>query len=428
MKQNPLLKTRSWIAAVLVTFAVSEQLACSQHAKTDRQDKSGPTTQALATTQPTSRPIDPITARIRDEGLNHSHVMDTLDYLCNVIGQRLTGSPSCKRANDWTRQTLESWGLQNAHLESWGPFGRGWEVKRFSLQVIEPYAIVLNAYPKAWSPGFEQPFEAPVIVVDATKESELEPFKGKLKGAVVLLGKPRDLQPRFEPLASRMQDSELARLAETRPGTSVLMGQARAGTASERRAQFAASGALGERLLNRPAGSTQASTTGPATGPSSRPGRLGGGNRRGFDPFASRALKFVADEGASLVITASTQGDGGTIFVASASVPGDPGTGGAGGPTTSTTTPTPLAASTTSPSTGPTTLAAATTSPTTGPTTRPRVWATDAPPIPAQVTLAVEDYNRLARMSKQGQTLKMAVDFQARFYDTDPMCYNTIAE
>ena len=67
---------------------------------------------------------DPI-ARIRDEGLNHSQVMDTLSYLTDVIGARLTASPNLKRANEWTKDKLQSWGLTNAHLESWGPFGRG---------------------------------------------------------------------------------------------------------------------------------------------------------------------------------------------------------------------------------------------------------------------------------------------------------------
>src|SRR5689334_10578652 len=87
---------------------------------------------------------DPI-ARIRNEGLNHSQVMQTLSYLTDVIGPRLTGSPSAKRANEWTRDTLTKWGLQNAHLEPWGPFGRGWELERFSAQVVEPQDIPLIA-------------------------------------------------------------------------------------------------------------------------------------------------------------------------------------------------------------------------------------------------------------------------------------------
>src|SRR4029079_4046531 len=90
-------------------------------------------------------------ARIRDEGLNRSQLMQTLSYLTDVIGPRLTGSPNLKRANEWTRSRLAAWGLQNAHLESWGPFGVGWSLRRFSAQVVEPQCIPLIAFPKAWS-------------------------------------------------------------------------------------------------------------------------------------------------------------------------------------------------------------------------------------------------------------------------------------
>jgi len=92
--------------------------------------------------------------------MNRSQVMQTLAYLSDVIGPRLTASPNMKRANEWTRDQLTKWGLQNAHLEPWGPFGRGWSLKRFSAQVVEPQAIPLIAYPKAWSPGFASPITA----------------------------------------------------------------------------------------------------------------------------------------------------------------------------------------------------------------------------------------------------------------------------
>src|SRR5436853_357784 len=81
-------------------------------------------------------------------GLEHSKVMETLGYLTEVIGPRLTGSPNLRRANDWTRDKLSSWGLANAHLEAWGPFGRGWTLQRFSMQVIEPQCIPLIGAPK----------------------------------------------------------------------------------------------------------------------------------------------------------------------------------------------------------------------------------------------------------------------------------------
>src|SRR6184192_689134 len=112
------------------------------------------------TQQPQLDPNDPI-AKIRDEGLNRSQAMQTLSYLSDVIGPRLTASPNAKRANEWTRDTLGKWGLQNAHLEAWGPFGRGWTLKHFSAQVVAPQDIPLIAYPKAWSPGVKVMPEMP---------------------------------------------------------------------------------------------------------------------------------------------------------------------------------------------------------------------------------------------------------------------------
>src|SRR5690349_10674543 len=80
-------------------------------------------------------------AQIIEEGMKHSEAMTNLSYLCDVIGPRLTGSPNLKRANEWTRDKLASWGLTNAHLEPWGPFGRGWTLQKFSAQLVEPQTI-----------------------------------------------------------------------------------------------------------------------------------------------------------------------------------------------------------------------------------------------------------------------------------------------
>src|ERR1044072_7810130 len=137
------------------------------------------------TQAPAPDPNDPI-QRIKDEGTNRSQVMQTLSYLSDVIGPRLPASPGMKRANEWTRDQLTKWGLQNAHLEAWGPFGRGWTLKRFSAQVTEPTAIPLIAYPKAWSPGLSAPLTADVVYFDAKTEADLEKYKGKLNGKIVL--------------------------------------------------------------------------------------------------------------------------------------------------------------------------------------------------------------------------------------------------
>src|SRR4051812_37042697 len=61
---------------------------------------------------------DEVLAKIKDEGMNRSQVMQTLSYLTDVIGARLTGSQQLRRANEWTRDTMTKWGMQNAHLEA----------------------------------------------------------------------------------------------------------------------------------------------------------------------------------------------------------------------------------------------------------------------------------------------------------------------
>jgi len=233
-------------------------------------------TQTTPQTAPAVDPNDPV-QRIKDEGMNRSQVMQTLSYLSDVIGPRLTASPGMKRANEWTRDQLTRWGLQNAHLESWGPFGRGWTLKRFSAQVTEPIAIPLIAYPKAWSPGFEAPLTSDVVYVDAKTEADLEKFKGKLNGKIVLTNAMRDVPAHFDSQGTRLNEKELLALAD----------------APEPRPTGG-----GPRNFNNSA------------------------FRTAFE-FANAKLKFFQAEGAALLIDPS-RGDGGTIFVQSAQVPTPP--------------------------------------------------------------------------------------------------------
>src|SRR5689334_9762295 len=162
---------------------------------------------------PAVDPNDPI-QRIKDEGMNRSQVMQTLSYLSDVIGPRLTASPGMKRANEWTRDQLTKWGLQNAHLEAWGPFGRGWSLQRFSAQVTEPTAFPVIAYPKAWSPGLSAPLTSDVVYVDAKTEADLEQFKGKLNGKIVLTAPLREVAAHFETLGTRLNEKDLLTLAD----------------------------------------------------------------------------------------------------------------------------------------------------------------------------------------------------------------------
>ena len=90
--------------------------------------------------------------KIKDEGLNRSQVMDSLSYLTDVFGPRLTGSPQIKAAAEWTKKKLMEWELTNVNLETWGPFGRGWANEKFTARAISGAgSFPLIAYPKAWT-------------------------------------------------------------------------------------------------------------------------------------------------------------------------------------------------------------------------------------------------------------------------------------
>src|SRR5512139_800204 len=131
--------------------------------------------------------------RIRDEGFRHSQVMETAAQLTDVHGPRLTGSPQYKKAADWARQQLETWGLADAHLESW-PFGRGWSFERCSAHVVSPMSFPLVALPKAWTAGTSGPVRGKVMRVKAESEADVEALKGKIAGMVLWVGQPRELK------------------------------------------------------------------------------------------------------------------------------------------------------------------------------------------------------------------------------------------
>ena len=152
--------------------------------------------------------------RIREEGFHHSKVMEIASGLTDFIGPRLTGSPNMKRANEWTRDKLTEFGLSNAHLEPWGPFGRGWSYDECSLRLIAPDIAQLWALPRAWTPSTNGPVRGvPVHVKLATKE-DLEKNKGKLTGKFVLLGDEPEMKPHEKPQFERYDEKELADIGQ----------------------------------------------------------------------------------------------------------------------------------------------------------------------------------------------------------------------
>jgi len=150
---------------------------------------------------------------IRDEGLARSKVMETLAHLTDVIGPRLTGSPGARAANAWTRDQLAAWGLSNARLESFGPFGRGWSLERVAVNATAPFTGTLIAVPKAWTPGTNGPLRGPVVKAKLESLEDLEKHKGQLAGKIVLVAEPRELKPPETALFRRYSPKDLDDLA-----------------------------------------------------------------------------------------------------------------------------------------------------------------------------------------------------------------------
>jgi carboxypeptidase Q len=147
--------------------------------------------------------------QIKDEGFNHSQVMDIMSYLTDVYGPRLTNSPNIKQAADWTMSKLKEWQLANVHLEPWGPFGKGWSNERFSLQVISPRPFPVIAYAKAWTPGTNGVVTAEAVWAPIQKVEDIEQYRGKLKGKFVLTAQQPEIPTRAEAQFHRYTDPEL---------------------------------------------------------------------------------------------------------------------------------------------------------------------------------------------------------------------------
>ncbi|MDE3058136.1 MAG: hypothetical protein KGJ59_09295 [Bacteroidota bacterium] len=154
-----------------------------------------------------------VIAHIKNEEMNRSQVMNIESYLTDVYGPRLTASPEFEQAAKWTEQKLKDIGLENVTIETWGPFGRGWSLKKFSAEMVAPRVSPLIAYPKAWSPGTDGVVESEVVYLKASNEAELDQYKGKLKGKIVLLSDPEELHPHFKPDAERRSEEDLLKMA-----------------------------------------------------------------------------------------------------------------------------------------------------------------------------------------------------------------------
>ena len=297
--------------------------------------------------------------QIRDEGLNRSQAMDTLFWLSDRYGPRVTGTPASDEAGAWTMKRMTEWGFVNVHREDWD-FGRGWSLVRFSAHMTEPRIQPLIGLPKTWSVATEGAVTAEVVRATLATEADLAKYKGQLKGKIVLTQPSRAVRMLEGPFIVRM-DGDLAKEAETTPIPAQRERGGRGGTA--------AGGGRGADPATAPVAPTTADDPN-AEPPAGRGGATG--------RFQQRLQQFYKDEGVVAVFDRGSDADtanmgsglsvnqqrpdGGTIF----------------------------------------------------PGTVNRANALAGVP---QVTLAVEHYNRMMRLLEHNVPVKAELDVRVQFHE-----------
>jgi carboxypeptidase Q len=221
--------------------------------------------------------------QIKNEAFQHSQVMENLFYISEVYGPRVTNSRNHRAAAEWAMQQMKSWGLQNVHLEKWGPFGDGWQIKKYYGALESPAYASLIGFPLAWTPGTNGPVTAEAVLAPLHSDADFAKYKGKLKGKIVLIFDPRDLALHTDADAHRLADDEVeARTKTPDPSHIGFGGGGRPGAPAPRPGEYTP---------------MSLSTAAPT-------GRV----------LRNQVNAFLKEEGAAVALTPGYNGDGGTVF------------------------------------------------------------------------------------------------------------------
>jgi carboxypeptidase Q len=168
---------------------------------------------------PAQEPVNwEVVSKIREEGLQRSQVMDIVGYMSDVLGPRLTASPSMRRAQDWAQQKMREVGLENVVMERAGEHGVNWDNEYTSLHMISPDYQPILGYAKAFTSSTNGRIEADAVIVHAETQEDLAQYRGKLGSKIVLIARPMETEPHFAPDAARQSQEGLEALSRTTLG------------------------------------------------------------------------------------------------------------------------------------------------------------------------------------------------------------------
>ena len=142
---------------------------------------------AAAAGQPLFAQGDPaVVEKLLVEGKENNQVWETLTYLSEEIGPRLTGSSGLEESMEWTMSEFERLGLQNVHLDQWGEIPVRFDRGPSHARMVSPAERELEFTARSWSPGTEGPVRARVLKMPKTLD-ELDAAGNALAGAWVLV-------------------------------------------------------------------------------------------------------------------------------------------------------------------------------------------------------------------------------------------------
>ena len=154
-------------------------------------------------------------SRIRKEAMERSQIMKTMHMFTDVYGPRLTGSPNHKAAAEWAVKQMTAWGLENAHLEPWDFKHPGWLNERLTAHLISPVKDPLVCEVLAWTPGTKGTVQAKayqLVLPERPSQEQLTLFfnnyKAKVRGRIVLIGKPASISVNLNPPAKRRTEEQ----------------------------------------------------------------------------------------------------------------------------------------------------------------------------------------------------------------------------
>ena len=156
-----------------------------------------------------------VVAQIREEGLQRSQIANTLSYMADVLGARLTNSNAMDTAQRWAVEEMKRIGLTETYREPFMDYGVSWDNEYVSIHLLEPDYQPMVGYPIAHTPGTNGQQKLQAIIADVRTRQDLETLEGKIRGMAVLSTPPAIIDlSRFETGTPKRSAQELRELEE----------------------------------------------------------------------------------------------------------------------------------------------------------------------------------------------------------------------